>query len=316
MSWNTRGLLRDCLASLPAATLGLSNEVLLVDNASADGTPDLIRAEFPAVHLIEPGANLGFAAGNNLALPLAASRTVLLLNPDTVCPPGSLTALVARLDRLPTAAAVGPALIDGVGRPTAAWGDEPRLAHHLAGIVDPARRWLPRRWREAGLGRTAASSRWLRTAPDPDTGARAVDYVKGACLLLRTDALAAIGPLDDGFFLYFEETDWCRRARQAGWQVFLCPDVTVAHLDGQAADQVSAFSLRQFQASYRRYLTKHHGRAVVPAYRVAQAVEYGLKALWRRVTPGDRQRNAALAKRYGTIARLQWVRRLEAAPPA
>lgn len=307
VSWNTRELLRACLSSLPDAAAGTAHEVIVVDNASADGTPAMIRDDFPAVTLLESGRNAGFAAANNLAFARAAGRAVLLLNPDTVCPPGSLSSLLACLDGLPDAAAVGPALVDGAGDPTAAWGDDPRLAHHLASIVDPSRRWLPRRWREPGLGRLAPSTR--------QATAVAVDYVKGAALLMRAEALAQVGPLDDGFFLYFEETDWCRRARQAGWRVYLCPGVTVVHLEGRAATQLSAFSLRQFQASYRRYLTKHHGPGVVGAFRVAQAVEYTLKALARALAPGDRARNRGQAAQHWQRARLQLVSRLAAGPP-
>ncbi len=316
VSWNTRELLRGCLASLPAATAGVATEVLVVDNASRDGTPTMVQADFPDVVLIESGGNVGFAAGNNLALARARGRAILLLNPDTICPPGSLAALVDRLDRLPMAAAVGPALIDGAGAPTAAWGDEPSLRHHLIGILDPARRWLPRRWREAGLGRLASSACLTQGSPDPATGAYVVDYVKGACLLMRAEALSRVGPFDDGFFLYFEETDWCRRARTANWRVYLCPDVMVVHLEGKAAGQVSDFSLRQFQTSYRRYLAKHHGPGVVPAYRLAQVVEYGGKALARTLAAGDRQQNRALARAHWTRAKLQFVSRLRAAPPA
>ncbi len=158
--------------------------------------------------------------------------------------------------------------------------------------------------------------RWTQPPPDKGTGAVDVDYVKGACLLLRAEALAQVGPLDEGFFLYFEETDWCRRARQAGWRICLCPDVTVQHLEGKAAGQVNAFSLRQFQASYRRYLAKHHGGAVVPMYRVAQAIEYSVKALLRVLVTSDRQPNRALAMGYWTRAKLQFQPRLDPPPPA
>ncbi len=304
VTWNTRELLRGCLRSLPAAVGDLGAEVIVVDNDSADGTAAMVREEFPGVRLVESGGNLGFARANDLALPLAAAPRLLLLNPDTVCPPGSLARLAACLDSAPRAAACGPALRDGRGRPTASFGDFPALRHHLRGLIDPAGRWLPRRWRDAGLGRIPAPG----APPGP------VDYLKGACLLLRREALAEVGPLDGRFFLYFEETDWCRRAAVAGWEIRLCPGCEVVHLEGGAAEQASRFSLAQFQRSYRLYLAKHRGRGWVPLFRAAQLLEYGLKGMLRLLAPGDRARQRALARRHLLVAGLQLKGRLPAPP--
>ena len=110
----------------------------MADNASADGTPAMVRADHPDVRLLETGANLGFTGGNNTALPLVRGERVLLLNPDTVCPPGSLAALCACLDALPDAGAVGPCLVDEDGHQAAAWGDFPRPWHHWRALLDPA----------------------------------------------------------------------------------------------------------------------------------------------------------------------------------
>ncbi len=306
VSWNTRDLLRDCLASLPASAAGLDWEAIVVDNASRDGTPAMVRAEFPGARLVETGANLGFAAGNNRGLPLAAGAAVLLLNPDTVCPPDQLARLHACLMETPGLAAVGPTLVDAQGRPGVVGGDFPAVRHHLLSLVDPQRRWLPRRWRRRGLGRV----------PAPDDPGGPLDYVTGACLLIRREALAAVGPLDERFFMYFEETDWCRRARAAGWEVRHCAGARVVHLEGRAAERAGAFRPAQFQHSYRLFVAKHYGARRVWQFRAAQFAEYAVKALLRALAPRDRARQRALARAWWRVACLQARGRIEPPRPA
>lgn len=309
VNWNTADLLRRCLASLPAACAGLDHEVLVVDNASRDGSAALVRAEFPGAALLEAGANRGFAGGNNLALPRCRGAFVLLLNPDTVCPPGSLARLVAFARGREQLGAAGPLLTDADGTPTISWGWFPAARHHWLGFLDPARKLGGPFWGERVV-----------CVPARGEPSREVDYVAGACLLMPRAALAEVGPLDERFFLYFEETDWCRRAKDAGLQVWYCAEAEVVHLEGRAAATVSEFSLRQFQLSYRLYLRKHHGRGREYEVRLAQACEYGLKALLRGLAalsggPAAKT-NRALARQYGARARLQFVPRLGAVPPA
>lgn len=310
VSWNTRDTLAACLASLPAAVGDRRTEIIVADNASSDGTVAMLTTDFPHVRIIETGGNLGFARGNNLAVAASGGERVLLLNPDTVCPPGSLATLCARLDALPDAAAIGPDLVDDQHRPTACWGDFPRVWHHWRGLIDPAGTWLPQPWRDAGLGRTATSARQTGRVREATTGAFVVDYVKGACLLTRRAVWDEVGPLDERFFLYFEETDWCRRATVGGRHVYLCPDVVVQHLEGQATGQVSEFGLRQLQHSYRLYLAKHHGATAVARIRRAQFWQYRWKAFLQRLSGGRR------AAEYELVARLQREDEIAPTPPS
>lgn len=307
VSWNTRDLLRGCLASLPEALAGLAAEVLVVDNASRDGSAAMVRDEFPTVTLIESGGNLGFTRGNNLALARRdpAATAVLLLNPDTVCPPESLRRLWERLLATPDAAAVGPLLCDAAGRPVVSCGDFPRVRHHLVNCLDPRRRWWPGPWRRRALGRV----------PAPDEAGGPVETLTGASLLLRSAALAQVGPLDERFFMYFEETDWCRRAAQGGWRVYFCPDVRITHLEGKSAAQAGEFSRRQFQHSYRLFVAKHYGPGRVWQFRAAQGAEYALKAAARWLAAGDRRRHRELARAYWRTARLQGTADLAPTPP-
>ena len=309
VNWNTEVLLRGCLASLPAACGALAHETLVVDNASRDGSAALVRREFPRAVLLEAGANLGFSRGNNLALPHCRGAHVLLLNPDTVCPPGSLEKLVAFARGRTQLGAVAPLLTDADGRPTITWGWFPRPRHHWLGFLDPGRRLGGAFWGERVVH-----------VPRRDEPSREVDYVAGACLLMPREALAAVGPLDERFFMYFEETDWCRRARALGLSVWYCAECEVVHLEGRAAATVSAFSLRQFQLSYRLFLRKHHGGARERETRLAQFCEYGLKSLLRRLAAlrggAGRERDRALARQFADRARLQLVSRLDVRPPA
>jgi hypothetical protein len=309
VNWNTRDLLDDCLGSLPAALDGLHAEVILVDNASRDGSAEHVRRAFPAVTVIEAGANLGFARANNLALPRAVGDAVLLLNPDTVCRPGSLARLHRELAALPAAGAVGPLLLDARGAPTMSYGNEPSPLYHLLGLLGPHDRRWPRALRRATFARIPA-------ADDPG---RAVDYVVGACLLIRRSCLEAVGGLDERFFMYFEETDWCRRARAAGWEIRYCAEARVAHLEGRAAARAGDFALAQFQHSYRLYVTKQDGPARVPLYRAVLLLEYAVKGVWRRLLAAvdrrGRARHAALADDFLRIAALQLRADVAPTPP-
>jgi GT2 family glycosyltransferase len=150
--------------------------------------------------------------------------------------------------------------------------------------------------------------------PARDEPSRPVAYIMGACFMMPRAALNQVGALDERYFMYFEETDWCWRARQAGLTVWYCAETEITHLEGQAAERASLFSLRQFQHSYRLFVAKNYGPGRVWAYRLAQFAEYGAKSLLRRLAPGAK--NKALAAHFATKARLQLVNKLPVDPPA
>ena len=303
VNWNTRDMLRDCLASLPAATEGLATEILVVDNASSDGSAAMVSEEFPRVRLIESGSNLGFSRANNLVLGQTLGDGILLLNPDTVCPPASLVRLFRFMNGRENVGAVGPRLVDGDGRPTITGGYFPRVRYHWLGFLDPRRLWL----------RGSLSQR-IVFIPERHEASRRVEYVMGACFLIPRSAFEKVGDLDNQFFMYFEETDWCYRAHQAGLDVWYCAETEITHLEGKAAEKASRFSIEQFQKSYRIFVTKHYGKRAVWSFRLAQFAEYGMKFLLRRLAPGDR--NRALANNFALRAALQFRNRIDPAPPA
>ncbi len=304
VNWNTKDLLRDCLASLPQACLDLAWEVFVVDNQSADDSVAMITAEFPHVRLIESGANCGFSKGNNLALRQADATYVLLLNPDTVCPPHSLTRLVKFASGKQQVGAVGPRLTTASGDPTITYGFFPRTSFHWLGFADPLR-WLP-------LG--ALKNRVVYIPQRTETS-QVVEYIAGACFLIPKESLTQVGLLDEAFFMYFEETDWCFRAKNLGLDIWYCAEAEVVHLEGQAAGTVSQFSIVQLQKSYRIYADKHFSRSKAREFRIAQFCEYSLKALLRSLVPFRREKNMALARNYWTRATLQLKAKIEITPP-
>jgi GT2 family glycosyltransferase len=302
VNWNTRDLLKDCLASLPAATEGLATEILVVDNASSDGSAAMVTEEFPHVKLIASGGNLGFSRANNLALEQATGDGLLLLNPDTVCPAASLVRLFRFMNGKEKVGAVGPRLVDGNSRPTISGGCFPRTRYHWYGFLDPRRLWL----------RGYLSERIVFT-PARNEPSRRVEYVMGACFLIPRSALEQVGNLDERFFMYFEETDWCWRAHQSGLDVWYCAETEITHLEGKAAARASRFSLEQFQKSYREFVAKHYGQKSVWGFRVAQFFEYGWKSILRRLAPGDN--NRALSENFALRAKLQLKNNLDPSPP-
>jgi N-acetylglucosaminyl-diphospho-decaprenol L-rhamnosyltransferase len=242
VSYNTRALLRECLASIPSRE---SIEILVVDNASQDGSADMVADDFPRVTLIRAGRNLGFAAANNVALARARGAMVMLLNPDATLTPGATEELLGYLHRHPDVWIVGPTLCYPDGRFQSSGFAFPSVLAELrqSHSVD----WLLRR-----LGSTPATHPAGRE-PVP------VDWVDGACLVIRRDTLEAIGPLDEQYFLYGEEVDWCYRARRAQWQVVAVRAATVVHHQGQSQQGGSRSTVAYLTETRLRFFRTHFG---------------------------------------------------------
>jgi GT2 family glycosyltransferase len=304
VSWNTRALLLDCLASLAAARVALATETIVVDNASPDGSADAVAAAFPDVHLLRNDANVGFAAGNNQALRASRGRHVLLLNPDTLVPAGSLEALVAYMDATPTAGIVGPRLEYGDGsfqisalrftRPADMFYEYARFPRRL----QPAAQKQPR-----------------RLIPLAEAAATPVEYVMGAALAIRRVVVEAIGPMDEGYYMYAEEVDWCLRAIRAGWEVHYMPTATITHLGGRSTEQVPARMLAYRFASTFRFLRLHFGRRAAWAARGLMALaacQNGALAIARKAAgAADGPLGPELA-RHGVVLRTALAGRVPA----
>lgn len=271
VNWNVRDLLKSCLRSIyrgGISTDRLRLETIVVDNASTDGSVEMARQAFPQVTLIANEDNAGFTGGNNQGMALSRGRYVLLLNPDTEVLDDALHRMVAYMDAHPQVGALGPMLLNPDGS------------------VQSSRRRFPRP-ATAFVESTALQSCFPhhRLLTDyyaldiPDDAVAEVDWVTGACLLIRREALDGVGPLDDGFFMYSEELDWCHRAKAAGWEVIYYPEAKVIHHGGQSSEQVKAFQIIRFNRSKIRYFYKYHGPLVAGTLRLFLLINYGYQLL-------------------------------------
>jgi N-acetylglucosaminyl-diphospho-decaprenol L-rhamnosyltransferase len=289
VSWNVRELLRRCLRAVEASLAGsrLCYEVWVVDNASHDGTPTMLRAEFPSVRLLESGANLGFAGGNNLALrallagPAATVPSyVLLLNPDTEPVGDALPLLVAMLEQRPELVAVGPRLVYGDGTSQSSRRRFPSLATLFWESTPLERRWPANPW-----------ARRYHCADQPDAVAQAVDWLVGAALLVRVAAIRRAGLFDERFFMYSEELEWQARLQAAERKsIYYLPTALVVHHEGKSSEQALAARQLNFSRSKLLLARMWYGwrlAALLRAYlRVGFAAE--LSTEWLKLLLGHR----------------------------
>jgi GT2 family glycosyltransferase len=259
---NGREKALETLESALAAQGWLDAEWLVVDAGSDDGTPDAVASRFPDVKLFRR-ENRGFAASNNVALREARGRYVLLLNPDVEVRRGSLAELVAAMDARPEVGLASVIQSDADGRPLPSIRRFPSPARSFGEALF-ADKWP--------LGR-ALQERVMD--PARYTRAGAADWLVGAFLIARREAVQAVGPLDERFFLYSEECDWCYRFRQAGWRVEHLPTLTVVHHCG---DGSSGALMPQLTHSRILFAEKHYGRAKATGIRAAHALRHALRA--------------------------------------
>lgn len=267
VSWNVRDLLRRCLHSVLGPLTPdreLSIEIIVVDNASDDGSPDMVQAEFPQVRLIANGDNRGFTAANNQGLLESTGRCLLLLNPDTEVVGDALPTMMAYMDAHPEVGALGPQLCYPDGRLQSSRRRFPTFATALVEST-VVQEW----WRDNPILRR------YYMADTPDDAIQSVDWVVGACLLVRREVYEQVGGLDEGFFMYSEELDWCKRIRGAGWKVVYLPTALVIHHEGKSSEQVAPARHIHFQSSKVRYFRKHHGALQGEALRAFLLATYG-----------------------------------------
>jgi GT2 family glycosyltransferase len=252
VSRNTRELTLRGVASVgeSLAGAGYSWEVILVDNDSGDGTVEAVREGFPAVRVIESGGNRGFSAGNNLGIAEAQGRAMLLLNPDAEAVGDAIPRLLDGLLADPGVGIVGPALRYPDGSPQSSRRRFPtRLTAFLESTI------VQQYWRgNRVLDRYFINDR-------PDDARQEVDWLNGACLLVRGEVLERIGGFDEGYFMYSEELDLCERARAAGWRVVYDPAATVIHHEGASSAQAVPRRHIDFNTSKVRYYGRRYGRA-------------------------------------------------------
>jgi GT2 family glycosyltransferase len=235
VSFNARADLERCLESLRAAPPRASHEVFVVDNNSTDGSAESAR-RVPGVRLIQQATNVGFARANNAGIRASSGTALLLLNSDTIVPPGAIDRLMAALDAEPDVAIVGPRLVDGNGRPELSFGR----------MIGPLNEWRQKR-----AARRANVESLTRQRRYPD-------WVSGACLLVRRSDAEAVGLLDERYFMYAEDVDFCAAVRARGRRVLFTPDVEIVHQRGRSAAAAPAETRAAYRRSQIAFYQKHH----------------------------------------------------------
>jgi hypothetical protein len=275
VSYNTREMTLDCLRTLERALGGLAAETIVVDNASTDGSAAAIREHFPVVRVIESGRNAGFGAANNLGMRAARGAFFLLLNTDAFPEPGAIAELVRFLQENPQVGVAGPRTLNKDGS----------LQISCYRFTSPLHAWQENLWLSRGY------SDWAHDS------VREVDFVIGACLLVRREVFAQVGGFDERFFMYSEEADWQRRIWDAGWKVMFVPAARVTHLGGASGAAHSEEVPTYFWESLDYYSRKHHGLAGLVAIRAAMVVGCFLRAiLWSLAALLPSRRELAAAK--------------------
>jgi GT2 family glycosyltransferase len=269
VNWNTRDLLRGCIASVLAETQ-TPHEIIVIDNASSDGSAGIVAAEFPGVRLIANSGNQGFAAANNQGLAIAQGQNLLLLNPDTVVLDHAIDRMLTWLAVHPEVGCVGCQVLEapGVIQQTCFADPTPgNLAIAELGLMRLAR-WLPVFGRPWYYG-------WDRRSQ------REVDVVSGMFMLVPRAVVGAVGSLDNAFFVYAEEADWCRRIRKAGYTCVFAPVAQILHLDGggKSTVQIKSRMHVQMQKSHLIYARKHHGAVGYMAVKALFVVSAALRVM-------------------------------------
>ncbi len=285
VSFNTRDLLRECLQTVYAES-GLQYEVIVVDNASRDASLEMVQREFPTAIAIQSGANLGFAAANNLAFTRARGRYIVLLNSDAFLTEGTLAKAVALMEKSPATGLGGGRLVgrDGSWQPSARLF--PSLLNDFLSLSGLAARFPRSRF----FGRAD------RTWADP-MEATETDWVPGAFSIVRRELLEQLGYFDEDFFLYYEEVDLCHRIKHAAYKVSYWPELEIVHIGGESSRQVQLLTLSSSGSqltlwrmrSALLYYRKHHPWAAWPA----MAMETGWHHLRHRRNGRRKQRDAA-----------------------
>jgi len=247
VSYNARSDLQACLRSLHESPPALSHEIVVVDNASTDGSAEAARSQFPAARVIDAGSNLGFAAANNMGIRATASDLVLLLNSDTIVPAGAIEALVHDLRRHPEAAVVGPRIVDVQGDPELSFG---RMIGPVAELVQKT------------VGRLYARgfAPVRRHVMQVTAREQEPDWVSGACLLVRRADAEAVGLLDQRYFIYAEDVDFCAAIRSRGRKIRFTPAARITHLRGRSVARAPGATAAAYRRSQLAFYAKHHPR--------------------------------------------------------
>jgi GT2 family glycosyltransferase len=296
VSWNCRDVLRECLHSIERSETKCGVEIVVVDNNSTDGTLNMLRESYPNVAVMHNVENRGFAAANNQALRAVNTPYVLLLNPDTVVHRGALDAMVEYLNAHDDVWAVGPAMKNGDGSPQRIGVSFPKNWNIFVEAI-----FLDRVFPYSKL--FGAHKRLYYDPTKPHT----VDFVQGASLMVKRRVLDVVGLLDERFFMYFEEADWCYRIARAGGVVRTIPFGAVVHLGAGELGHFDATRLVYYHESLLRFYRKHYSKRSEVGLRVLLVWRSLLRVvIWLAVwlaKPAQRSKAGSAANGYWNVLR-------------
>lgn len=255
VSWNARDFLVQCLNSLSAETCRYPLEIIVVDNASTDGSPECVGRQFPQVHLIRNTANLGFAKANNIGIAQSRGSYLALINSDVKVLPDCLTRLVDYCEQHPEVGMAGPRVLGGDGKLQRSCRGFPSVWNMLCRALA-----LDSFFPKSKLFTGYSLRHW------PQNYLRPVDILTGCFWLIRKDALPRVGLLDESFFMYGEDMDWCRRFWKHGWQVMFVPAAEAIHYGGGSSVNAPVRFYLEMQRADLQYWKKHHSRPAVACY--------------------------------------------------
>lgn len=290
VNWNTKDLLRDCLRSVFEAEGSESYEVIVVDNASQDGSAEMVGAEFPQARLVREESNVGFAVANNDAIRLSDAEFILLLNSDTLVPEKSLADMVGYMKEHPAVGVLGCKILNPDGSPQDSSGHFPSMTAVTFTKLNRA------------LGGRLS---FLPVSHRPVTKEAAVDWVTGACLMARKTAIDKAGLLDENIFMYFEDIDWSYRIKRAGWEVRVITTAAITHFGGQSAKKSDGSLLYEYRRAQFILFKKHKGFCSRSALRIV-IMASALVGLARQSFAADEISKTGRRLTLKKVLRLAW----------
>lgn len=279
---NTSELLSQCLNSIYETSSRYAFEIIVVDNGSTDDSVAMVETRFPAVKLIKNDGNQGFARANNQGLDISNSRYFMLLNSDTIMLEGAIDTLIEVADQNPNVGVIGPKLLNLDGSLQKSWASFPSLLSEM-------------------LGKNFSNRTPVPNLPNTFD----VDWLMGACMLVRSEVLHNVGKLDEDYFFYSEETDWCYRIKKRDWKIWYTTNTAIYHLGGGSTSKGSVFQLVRLYQGKLLYFKKNHGNLASTLLRFALALSNTFGVIRRVILINWRDRAAAF-ERIGNQSKLVW----------
>ncbi len=296
VNWNAGHLLKDCLESIYRNIKKINCEIFVVDNASTDGSLEMVRKEFPQVKLVENKSNLGFAKANNQAISKSGGMYILLLNPDTIVQKHAFQNMLEFMNTHPEAGVVGSKVLYADGSLQLSCGHFPSLQTEFFHST-----LLEEIFSKSPFIGNFRMSNWDHNS------VREVDWVSGSCLLVRKAVITDIGLLDEAIFMYAEDIDWCYRIRNAAWKIYYLPQSKIIHLESQIASTNLSNKLRNGYRGLYYFFDKYYGKKVAILFKVLVANGMMLRMTIRSFQYAmnyDRKRTGELLRAYFQVLRM------------